>query len=214
MIPGDMTLREALIDALTAWPMFWKAPECGICDELIDEWEETMESESINAIEFTAAAKLMKNSCEFWPKPFQVIAKVEQLRKRVWQNALANHVLAIDANGKEVLAHKSRVQNGRVLGPGETRAALPPRSAQALPESPMQPGDRLAILKEMKPEAAFNLIRWIKDQGGMTAEELQYARELKARIETEKEADEAARIKRGQESINRVKARMGKGTRK
>lgn len=113
-----MNTREAIIDALTKWEMVWKAP-APVDKEVVDLWESAMAYQRVSGKEFAAASAMVIATCEFWPKPFDVLSKIEAIRQRVYENSLAGYVEAIGPDGKPCLAHQSKVKDGRICLPGE-----------------------------------------------------------------------------------------------
>jgi hypothetical protein len=205
-------LKQTIAEVFATWLLQWQHAK--VTPQTVDYWVALMEQEAppVTAEEFQAAAFEVSRAVpplEFWPQPGHVLAKVKEHRQARKENRLARHVLAVDDEGKEVLAPPQCVRDGRIVGPGEQANGLPARQAPALP---MRQEDRLAVLKSLKPGAALSLIRTLKAEGAMTTAEQQFVSELLEQIEAEGKETATKRQEAARSSIERVKARQA-GTR-
>lgn len=148
-----MNTRDAIVNALTRWELIWKAP-APVDKEAIDVWETAMAYQRVTAKEFEAASAMVIATSEFWPKPFQVLEKVEAIRQRVWENSLAGYVEALDPSGKPCLAHGSKVRDGRICLPGETPNGIGLNRVPVL-EAPKSLGEITDAIEKPEAKALF-----------------------------------------------------------
>lgn len=145
-------LSQSVGKCLATWELIW--PPVKASKEMRAAWLAVMASESVTAEEFEGAAVLAAKRLTFWPKPVEIIDIVSELRKQAWEDRLARHVEAIDANGVRVLAPKDRVRDGRIVRNGELPNGISVNDIPALDV----PATRAEVIGSMKSKAAIAVL--------------------------------------------------------